>query len=124
MQVDHLEIYKLANELSDHTWMMVKSWSGFRKDTLGKQLMCSVDSVSANIAEGSGRQTFRERAQFHVYARGSLLEYRDQLKKAHRRLWISTADYDQALNICEGLYWKLNRYLRYLRQRQSGQRAA
>ena len=38
------------------------------------QLMCSADSVAANIAEAGGRWTLKDKRHFLYIARGSLLE--------------------------------------------------
>lgn len=39
---------------------------------------CSV-SITSNIAEGFGRQTYKEKIQFYVIARGSITELQNQL---------------------------------------------
>jgi four helix bundle protein len=36
---------------------MVAEWETFAKETLGKQIVRSADSVGANISEGFGRGT-------------------------------------------------------------------
>lgn len=40
---------------ADCVWDVVMEWNQFARDTVGKQLVRSVDSVGANIAEGAGR---------------------------------------------------------------------
>ena len=51
---EDLEVYKLAEKLANEVWSVVKSWNSFEKDTVGKQIVRSADSVCANIAEGRG----------------------------------------------------------------------
>jgi four helix bundle protein len=53
--------------------------------TCGTQLVRSLDSVGANIAESTGRWHPREKRQFYVIARGSLLEAEHWLERAHTR---------------------------------------
>lgn len=53
--LEKLEVYELAELFSDEIWDIVITWDYFKKDTIGKQLVSSSDSVSANIAEGYGR---------------------------------------------------------------------
>jgi hypothetical protein len=53
---EELEVYKLAESLANDIWEIVKKWDYFTKDTMGKQIVRSADSVCANIAEGRGRQ--------------------------------------------------------------------
>ncbi len=54
-KLDDLEIYKLSIELADEIWAIVIKWDFFAKDTVGKQIVRSSDSIAANIAEGYGR---------------------------------------------------------------------
>ncbi|MEG4024550.1 four helix bundle protein [Microcoleus sp. S13C4] len=46
-----LRVYKLSERLADEIWQTVKTWEPFAKDTIGKQIVRSADSVGANIAE-------------------------------------------------------------------------
>lgn len=52
---EKLEIYRLAERLSDRIWEIVSNWPWLARDTVGRQLVRSADSIGANIAEGSGR---------------------------------------------------------------------
>lgn len=46
---------------------------------LADQMRRSVSSTTSNIAEGFGRQTYKEKVQFYYQAKGSLTELKDQL---------------------------------------------
>ena len=72
--LENLEVYKLAESFSDKIWIIVESFDYFTKDTIGKQIARSADSISANIAEGYGRHYFKESKQFYFFARGSIQE--------------------------------------------------
>ena len=50
--LEKLDVYQLAELLSDKIWGIVSEWDHFMKDTIGKQIVRSADSISANIAEG------------------------------------------------------------------------
>lgn len=43
------------------------------------QMRRSSSSVTANIAEGFGRQTAKDRLKFYYQAQGSLIELKDQI---------------------------------------------
>ena len=58
--LDDLEVYQLAEGFGDEIWFLVHEWDYFAKDTLGKQISRSADSISANIAEGYGRYHYKE----------------------------------------------------------------
>jgi four helix bundle protein len=55
LELKDLSAYRIAFELSNYVWGIVTTWNYFAKDTLGRQLVRAVDSISANIAEGFGR---------------------------------------------------------------------
>jgi hypothetical protein len=69
---ENLQVYQLAETLADEIWEIVVKWNGFAKNTVGKQLVRSVDSIGANIAEGTGRGSYKDNQRFVKIARGSL----------------------------------------------------
>ncbi|MCA6604062.1 MAG: four helix bundle protein [Pseudanabaena sp. M090S1SP1A06QC] len=82
---EDLEIYRLAESLANEVWDMVSLWDQFAKDTVGKQIVRSADSVCANIAEGRGRGSLKDNQRFIRIARGSLYETTSWLRLAYRR---------------------------------------
>ena len=88
-----LDIYKSANELGQIIWVKVSAWKWFDKETLGKQLIRSADSVSLNICEGYGRYYHKDKKLFYYYSRGSLYETYEALKKANERHLIAESDF-------------------------------
>lgn len=54
MKLEDLEIYNLSMDISDQVWDIILKWDYFAKDTIGKQWIRALDSVSANISEGLG----------------------------------------------------------------------
>jgi four helix bundle protein len=58
--VENLRIYQLSTQLANEIWKIVLTWNTFAKDTVGKQMVRAVDSIGANIAEGSGRGSARD----------------------------------------------------------------
>ncbi len=82
---EKLDVYKLAEKLSDEIWTVVTAWGYFSRDTVGRQLVRAADSIGANIAEGAGRGSFTDNRRFIRNARGSLNETRRWLRRAHQR---------------------------------------
>ena len=64
----------MSEALADEIWRVVVGWNNLARDTLGKQLIRSADSIGANIAEGEGRGTHLDNKRFVRIARGSLQE--------------------------------------------------
>jgi four helix bundle protein len=80
--LEDLEVYQLAETFSDDIWFIVHEWDYFAKDTVGKQMVRSADSISANIAEGYGRFHYKENRNFCYFSRGSIIETKGWLKKS------------------------------------------
>ena len=57
---ENLRVFQLSELLADEIWTIVTNWKYFEKDTVGKQLVRTVDSVGANISEGAGRGSFQD----------------------------------------------------------------
>ena len=114
MKLEELNIYNQANSISDKVWEIVDSWDFFKKDTIGKQLVRSADSISANIAEGYGRFFFKENRNFCYYSRGSLLETKNWLGKAFRRKIIEENDFIHLTDELDKLHKSLNAYIKYI----------
>jgi len=84
-RVYELDVYKLAEELSDMVWEDFDGWSIKVQNTMGYRIIRSSDSIAANIAEGYGRYTPADRKKFYLYSRGSLEETKSWLRKLIRR---------------------------------------
>ena len=113
---EDLEIYQRALRISEETWDIVRTWSYFHQDTLGKQMVRASDSISANIAEGYGRYTFKERIRFCHFARGSLFEYETHLRLARIRGLVDQTTYSKSKEEAWALSRLLNGFIRYLRK--------
>ena len=82
---ENLHVYRLSERLADDVWVVVHEWKSLARDTIGKQLIRAADSIGANLAEGSGRGTYKDNHRFVDMARGSLYETRHWLRRAYRR---------------------------------------
>ena len=65
-RVYELDVYKLAEELSDMVWHDFDKWNQKVQNTVGYQIIRSSDSLSANMAEGYGRYTPADRKKFYL----------------------------------------------------------
>ena len=107
-----LEIYKTANEIGQIVWKMVSYWNWFDKDTLGKQLLRSADSISLNICEGYARFYYRDKKMFYYYSRGSLYETFEALKKARERNLIKETEFKAIKKMIIDFAIRLNNFIK------------
>jgi four helix bundle protein len=115
---ESLRVYRLSEELADVVWDVVSSWKVLARDTVGKQMIRSADSVGANIAEGTGRGTYKDNRKFIDNARGSLYETRHWLRRAFKRRLLAAAQVNRIRPLIDELGPKLNAYRNAIRRRQ------
>jgi four helix bundle protein len=115
-----LRVYQLAEKIANEKWFIVKKWDDFAKDTMGKQIVRSADSVGANIAEGHGRYSCQDNQRFVRIARGSLNETRHWLRLAYARNLLTPEQSDRLHPLLNELSPKLNAYINSLKQKAKG----
>ncbi|MFN6484908.1 MULTISPECIES: four helix bundle protein [unclassified Nostoc] len=116
-----LQVYKLSEQLANDIWKIVEGWNFFAKDTIGKQIVRSADSIGANIAEGLGRGSFQDNRRFIKIARGSLNETQHWLRRAYTRNLLTTEQINAIKTIINELAPKLNSYLNSIGNIPDGQ---
>lgn len=111
---EKLEVYNLAEKLSDKIWSISVNWDNFNRDTLGKQVVRSADSVGANIAEGSGRYSIVDNRRFVYMARASLYETKHWLRRAYSRGLLKCDEIEELRRTIDELSPRLNAYINSL----------
>jgi four helix bundle protein len=119
---ENLRVYKLSEELADEVWKIVLRWNAFAKDTVGKQIVRSADSLGANIAEGTGRHNFQDNQRFVKIARGSLNETQHFLRRAFKRNLLTPADVKKLKPLVDNLAPQLNSYLKSIGRDHKGEK--
>ena len=112
IQLDDLDVYKLAMEIGEDIWQMVTDWPSFAKDTLGRQITRSADSIALNVAEGYGRFHFKENRNFCYIARGSNMETKSALQKAKNRGLINEIAFNAVHDKQQRFHKLLNAYIK------------
>jgi four helix bundle protein len=104
-----LEVYQLSRQLSKIAWKIYSRLSYQEKKTWGDQMLESIDSVGANIAEGYGRYHYLEKMRFYFISRASLSEGKEHwLDLGLERGQVSQEEWDQICLIHKPLQIKLN----------------
>lgn len=109
---ENLDIYKLSEQLADEIWVITTEWDWYSKHTVGVQLVRSADSIGADIAEGSGRYTPKDRLHFLRISRGSLYETKHWLWRAYQRKLLKESDTSKIKAVLDEIAPKLNAYMK------------
>ena len=115
---ENLQVYQLAEQLSDLAWAAIKKWQYLEKDTIGKQLVRSSDSIGANIAEGTGRGSKKDNMRFAKIARGSLFEVKHWLRRAYKLELLSDSEVNKFQETLEILTPKISAYINSLAKKE------
>jgi len=119
LQLQDIDAYVIAYQLSNDVWNIVLQWNYFAKDTIGKQFVRAVDSISANIAEGFGRYTKKDKIKFYRYSSGSQKEALNWNEKAHARQLLTVEQYMHIRTPLEAIPRELNSLINFTNQRLS-----
>ena len=87
-----LLVWQKAMGLVDRVYDLAESFPAREGYGLTSQITRAIVSVPANIAEGQGRSTAKDFANFLAIARGSLMETETLLTVAVRRGFVSDVD--------------------------------
>ena len=117
IQLNDIDAYKISLNLSNEVWNIVLKWDFFAKDTVGKQFVRSVDSISANIAEGFGRYNKKDKIRFYRISLGSLKESFDWNEKSKIRNLIDENQYDMILKSLSELPKYINQLIYYTNEK-------
>ena len=117
LTLDKISAYVSSFNLSNKVWFIVSTWESFDKWTVGKQLVESCDSISANIAEGFGRYHKKDKIKFYKYSYGSMEETKDWLRKATVRGLISDEEKDEIVRTLDSLPKDINHLIHYTNEK-------
>ena len=79
---ENLEVYNAAKELVVEVYKLQRKFPREELFALGDQIRRSASSITSNIAEGSGRGSYKEKIHFVEIAFGSMTESFSQLQIA------------------------------------------
>ncbi len=115
---ENLEVYKLSRKLVIKIYKITKNFPTEEKFGLTSQTKRSAISVSLNIAEGSGKNSKKDFANFVRIAIGSLIETDTSLKIATDLNFTEQTDYKKIDKLIEEPYFKLIGLHKYLKKNE------
>lgn len=86
---ENLRVYKLARELVKDVYLLQNTFPKEERYALGDQIRRAAVSITANLAEGSGRESLKEKIRFIEIAFGSMTEVFCELQTACDLKYIS-----------------------------------
>jgi len=113
LQLNDIDSYKRALALSNYVWNIVIAWDWFPKKTVGVQFVTTIDSISANLAEGFGRYGKKDKIKFYYYSFGSVKEGLDWNEKSKTRELLTDQQYKHILNELQSLPREIHQLIRF-----------
>ncbi len=117
LKLNDISAYKISFYLSNYVWDIVVQWDFFAKEAVGKQFVKAVDSISANISEGFGRYSKKDKIKFYRYSFGSLKESFDWNEKSKVRKLLSNEQYLHIFSELEKLPKEINSLIKYTNEK-------
>lgn len=117
---EELEIWKKGRVLRNEVRVLCKTFPNNERFLLVDQMVRASRSVTANIAEGSGRFHYQEYIQYCRVARGSVTEMLDHFTVALDEGYIEKDVFEKFWNAYKILQKMINSYISYLLKRKLG----
>jgi len=109
-----LNVYQKANELALLIYKITKNFPKDELFGLVSQMRRAAVSVPANIVEGYGRKTTKDKTHFYYISRGSLNELEYYLDLSLSLKYINNEEYDSLFNIRNDVGKLLNGFIKSL----------
>lgn len=111
---EKLRVYQMARELVKEIYLLQNNFPKEERYALGDQVRRAATSITANLAEGSGRQSPKEKIHFIEIAFGSMTEVFCELQTACDLNYISTEQLDalrpKFTEVAKMLSWLRNKF--------------
>ena len=91
---ENLRVYRAARQLVKDVYLLQNKFPKEERYALGDQVRRAATSITANLAEGSGRQSPKEKVHFIEIAFGSMTEVFCELQTACDLYYIEEAQLD------------------------------
>ncbi|WP_370476620.1 four helix bundle protein [Tamlana flava] len=105
---EKLNVWVDSKELVKSIYLTTKDFSSEEKFGLTNQLRRASISITSYLAEGSSRNTDKDKAHFSTVAFSSLMEVLNQIIIAHELGFLSEKDYQKIRTVIEKISNKLS----------------
>jgi len=114
-----LIVWQKSKELVIASYLVSKSMPADEKYALVSQIKRAATSIPANIAEGFGRSSSKDREHFYTIARGSVYELDTHIQIAKDLGFINDKEFTEILQQIEDVIKLLSAFIRAHRDRSS-----
>ncbi|NQS89864.1 four helix bundle protein [Patescibacteria group bacterium] len=113
---EDLKAWRKSREVVQEIYKVCNGSNGFKKDfALSNQIQRAAISIMSNIAEGFGRSSDKELANFLNIAKGSICEVQSQLYIALDLGYIDKQKFEELYNFLSEIGKLLTNFRKYLR---------
>ena len=99
-----LKVWQEGHDLVVDVYKVTTDFPPREAYSLTDQIRRSVVSVASNVAEGFGRQTYKDKLKFYFMAQGSLTELKNQLLIAKDVGYLKKEDFDRLAQKANGVH--------------------
>ena len=121
---EDLEVYRRAREFRKAMYAVARRLPDREQFELASQIRRAAVSLTNNIAEGHGRYHYLDQIKFQLQARGSLVELIDDLNICSDENYLPSNEAAELKERAAEVHRLINGYIRYLRQRKTGESLA
>ena len=107
-------VWQKANELSYQLFELTKTLPRSEDYGLTSQMRRSANSITANIAEGFGRNTRKDKQNFYIIARGSAFETQSHLLYGQKVKYFDEQIVTKLIQEYDDLIHQLNKIMKAL----------
>ncbi len=105
---EKLEVWNEAKEFTKSIYLLTSKFPDSEKFGIVSQLRRASVSICSNVAEGSARKSYKDKAHFTTMAFGSSVEVINQLILCFELNFITELDYQKLREALESITNKLN----------------
>lgn len=122
MDFKDLDVWNTSHQLALEIYQLTQSVPNDERYRLPDQICRAASSIPANIAEGTGRNTLKEYAQFLYNARGSIEETKYHLLLAKDLGYLENEQFDKLTGEYESVGKMLNGLINSLKRKELNER--
>lgn len=112
---EDMTVWQESQDMAVSVYKLTYTFPAEEKYGITSQVQRASSSVSANIAEGFGRMTLKDRAHFYHIALGSLLETKNFIYLTTRLEYVTEEDASVIIGQVESIHKQITAILKYFK---------